>query len=226
MPLSNAQTTTFFTHASQMAIPAATVVALNNEGINTVDDLEQILPEDIERISKIFRSQDPVVVFGVTSQKRLTNACHMVRYYNAVDRPLTAQNMKWNPTGRNFELQWKALNQVKDEDDPDVPKISKSLPIMKWKDAFVDMLGRVVGIRDISLLYLIRQDIIVPAPAPPLQPVAGVAQVSILTPRMLNRSVTSLFFELHTIMSFTRKTTRSCATFWLKLPYLLNMDLL
>ena len=146
MPLSNAQTTTFFTHASQMAIPAATVAALNNEGINTVDDLEQILPEDIERISKIFRSQDPIVVFSVTSQKRLTNACHMVRYYNAVNRPLTAQNMKWNPTGKNFELQWKALNQVKDEDDPDVPKISKSLPIMKWKDAFVDMLGRVVGI--------------------------------------------------------------------------------
>ena len=130
MPLSNAQTTSFFRDDNQMGIPLDTVAALSNEGINTVDDLAGIYPEDIERISKIFRSQDPVVVFGVISQKRLTNACHMVRYYNATNREITAASMRWTPTGRNFELQWKALKQVKDEDDPDVPKISKSLPIM------------------------------------------------------------------------------------------------
>ena len=103
MPLSNAQTTAFFRDDTQMGIPVATVAALSNEGINTVDDLDQIYPEDIERISKIF---DPVVVFGVTSQKRLTNACHMVRYYHATNREITAAMMRWNPTGRNFELQW------------------------------------------------------------------------------------------------------------------------
>ena len=62
MPLSNAQTSAFFRDEGQMGIPLDTVAALSNEGINTVDDLEQIYPEDIERISKIFRSQDPAVV--------------------------------------------------------------------------------------------------------------------------------------------------------------------
>ena len=52
----------FFRDEGQMGIPLDTVAALSNEGINTVDDLEQIYPEDIERISKIFRSQDPAVV--------------------------------------------------------------------------------------------------------------------------------------------------------------------
>jgi hypothetical protein len=39
MVLTGAQTTLFFEHADQMAIPNATVVQLEQEGINTVDDL-------------------------------------------------------------------------------------------------------------------------------------------------------------------------------------------
>ena len=89
-----------------MGIPLDTVAALSNEGINTVDDLAGIYPEDIE--------------------KHHTNACNMVRYYHATNRDISIAMMCWNPTGRNFELQWKALQQVKDEDDSDVPKISKS----------------------------------------------------------------------------------------------------
>ena len=40
----------------------------------------------------------------------------------------------------NFETQWKALKDRKDEDDPDVPKITKALPIIKWTEAFQDFL--------------------------------------------------------------------------------------
>ena len=84
--------------------------------------------------------------------------------------------MRWNPTGKNFEKQWLALQQVKDAETPDVPKISKTLPIMKWRDAFIDMLGQCIGIRDISLMYLIRPDVAVPDPPAALQahpPVPG-----------------------------------------------------
>ena len=53
----------------------------------------------------------------------------------------------------NFEIQWKALNERKDEDDPEVPKITKALPIIKWTEAFQDFLNRVIGDRMIPLAY-------------------------------------------------------------------------
>ena len=54
----------------------------------------------------------------------------------------------------NFEIQWKALKERKD-DDPEVPKIIKALPIIKWTEAFQDFLNRVIGARMIPLAYVI-----------------------------------------------------------------------
>ena len=66
----------------------------------------------------------------------------------------------------NFEIQWKALKERKDEDDPEVPKITKALPIIKWTEAFQDFLNRVNGARMIPLAYVIRIDSQVPGNAP------------------------------------------------------------
>ena len=64
--------------------------------------------------------------------------CDLIRFYQTVGRDLTAVNIQWNQVMSNFEIQWKALKQRKDEDDPDVPKITKALPIIKWTEAFQD----------------------------------------------------------------------------------------
>ena len=60
---------------------------------------------------------------------------------------------KFNP---NFEIQWKALKDKKDEDDPEEPKITKALPIIKWTEAFQDFLNSVIGARMIPLAYVIE----------------------------------------------------------------------
>ena len=70
----------------------------------------------------------------------------------------------------NFEIQWKALKEKKDEDDPDVPTITKALPIIKWTEAFQDFLHRVIGARMIPLAYVIQPDPQVPGIAPTLAP--------------------------------------------------------
>ena len=67
---------------------------------------------------------------------------------------------------KNFEIQWKALKAKKEEDVPDVPKISKSLPVIKWTEAFQDFLARVIGVRTIPLSYVIRQVVEVNNPPP------------------------------------------------------------
>ena len=93
----------------------------------------------------------PAFVFGAKSQKRLGIACELVRYYNTVGRNLTAANMRWNDVIKNLEIQWKALKTKRDEDTPEVPKISKSLPIIKRTEVFQDHLHRVIGVRMIPL---------------------------------------------------------------------------
>ena len=77
--------------------------------------------------------------------------------------------MRWNNVIKNFEIQWKALKTKRDEDALEVPKISKSLPIIKWTKAFQDHLHRVIGVRMIPLAYMTRKDEDVPAVVPPLQ---------------------------------------------------------
>jgi hypothetical protein len=44
---------------------------------------------------------------------------------------LTAANIRWTHVTKNFEIQWKALKDKTEEDTPDVPKITKTLPIIK-----------------------------------------------------------------------------------------------
>ena len=77
--------------------------------------------------------------------------------------------MQWMLVIKNFEVQWEVLKEHKDSDDPEVPKITKALPIIKWTEAFQDYANHVIGVRMIPLSYVIRTDVSVPAVAPPLE---------------------------------------------------------
>ena len=187
MVLTAAQTTSFFENADQMGVEHATVVQLALEGIQTVDDLADFDKEALQQLADNLRRPGgrvpnpdpgaaagstiptPAFVFGAKSQKRLGIACELARYYNTVGCNLTAANMRWNNVIKNFEIQWKSLKTKRDEDTLEVPKISKSLPIIKWTEAFQDHLHCVIGVRMIPLAYVTRKDEDVPAVAPPLQ---------------------------------------------------------
>ena len=69
---------------------------------------------------------------------------------------------------KNFEVQWKVLKEQKWDESPDVPKISKVLPVIKWTEAFQDFLNRKIGNRNIPLVYIIRNEPNPPAAVPPL----------------------------------------------------------
>jgi hypothetical protein len=133
---------TFFEDAAQMAIPNATVVELVNEGIDTVDDLPEFDKDTIGQIAYNLRrppAGNPFV-FGAKSQKRLIVACELVQYYETTGQALTVANIQWNTVLKNFEIQWKALMDKKAKDEAETPKISKSLNIMKWSEAFRNIL--------------------------------------------------------------------------------------
>ena len=110
----------------------------------------------------------PPFIFGAKSQKHITIACDLVRFYATVGHDLTAANLQWNTVMKNFEIQWKALKERKGDDSPDVPKISKALPVIKWMEAFQDFHNRKIGNCNIPLAYIIHDEPNPPATAPPL----------------------------------------------------------
>ena len=188
MVLTAAQTTAFFENADQMGIPHATVVQLGIEGIVTIGDLADFHKDALQHLADNLRKPGgwiadpnpaaaaratiptPAFVFGAKSQKRLGVACDLVGYYDTVGHDLMAPNMHWNQVGKNFEIQWKALKDRKEEDSLEVLKITKTLPIMKWTEAFQDYLHRMISVRVIPLAYIICTNSDVPMPVPLLAP--------------------------------------------------------
>lgn len=186
MVLTNAQTTEFFTQANQMALPDRTRTQLAVEGITAVDDLGEFHKDDFKQLLANLASPPatlgpapagggappliPTAPFtlGAKSLRRLKVAANAVRYYEAIDRPLTAGMMHYSNCLTHFELQWNALVQREDDDQPDVPKITRNLKVTKWSESFSDFLHRVNGVRHAPLAYVIRANEVVAAPAPAL----------------------------------------------------------
>jgi hypothetical protein len=132
MPLTAAQTTAFFEQDAQMGIPNETVVQLQQEGITMVDDLMDFDKDTMEQIAANLQRPagripdsnpgaapgatipTPSFVFGAKSQKRLITASALLRcYYDTVGRNTTVANLQWTPVMKNFEIQWKALEDKK-----------------------------------------------------------------------------------------------------------------
>ena len=163
MVLTANQTTTFLEDVGHMGIPHRTVVQMQQEGIITVDDIAEFEKETIETLSSNLRRpsgrvQDPNAaapegatiptppfVFGAKSQTRLVVAAKLLRYYITVGRAVTLSNITFNPTMKNFADQWKALED-KSKAKPEVPKITKALPVIKWTEAMQNYLMRKFGV--------------------------------------------------------------------------------
>ena len=183
MVFTNTQKTAFFENASQMALPHATVVQLANEGISEPSDLSEFDKSSISLVADNLRRPGgrvvdpndpgatiptPPFIIGAKSQQRLNIACSMIRFYEMIGRGLTATNLQYTPIMSNFKDLWKAIVDRKDSDDPETPKITKALPIMKWTESFTDHLNRCIGVRYVPLSYVIRADEAVLAICPPL----------------------------------------------------------
>lgn len=108
----------------------------------------------------------PPFIFGAKTQLRLKAATEIVMCYETVGRELTTPNLQWNSVIMNFAEHWKALKARKTEENPDVPKITKSLVATQWSEAFADFLQRKIGARTIPLSYVIctNSTVLVTAP--------------------------------------------------------------
>ena len=157
-----------------------------NEGIEHVHDLSDFDKDTITQVADNLRRPggripnpdpnaapgstiaQPPFVFSAKSQKRLLSACDLVRFYAMIGRDLSAGNMRWDPVIKNFAEQWKALQDRKKGEDPEVPKITKTLSVIKWTEAFDNFLHRKLGVRHVPLAYATCSEVTPPAVCPPL----------------------------------------------------------
>ncbi len=63
-------------------------------------------------------------------KKHIVIAMEATHYYNQIERKLAVTNMMWQKL-KFFDIQWKAIEEKKKQDNPNVPKISKHENIIK-----------------------------------------------------------------------------------------------
>ena len=182
MVFTDVETTAFFEDANQMAIPAGTRPGLNMDGVVSVDDLEDFTEDDLNQVAQNLRKPaglmvDPnnrnrripqtPYVFGAKSLKRLKVAAIAASYYKIISRELTPANMHYENCLVDFYEQWENLLKKGDTTEPDTPRITRTLPIIKWTESFEEFLHQVLGVQSVPLSYVIReQSAVNPAPPP------------------------------------------------------------
>ena len=100
----------------------------------------------------------PLYVISPISLKRLIVAADLVRYYEIVGRNLTTASLRWTGPVMHYQQYMQARDKHKEDDEPEIPRISRSLGITLWVDAFELYLEKIYGCRDIPLAYVIRAD--------------------------------------------------------------------
>ena len=177
--INDANTTLFFEAPEQMGLSHELRIALQNEGITYVEDLAEFDDDIWTQISSNLRNPamvpsatDPNAfvrprnfIIPVRSLMRLKVAAEMTRFYRAVGRGLTATAMS-QAVSKVFALQWKSIQDRKSASDGIVPKITRTLGVVKWVSVFTDYCGTIIGVRDVSLTYVLRDSVAVSNPAP------------------------------------------------------------
>ena len=156
----------FFENAEYIRLVCNTREPLVDKGIAHVDDLVDFNKETIDQIaSNLCRATavegaalQPPFPFGAKVQKRLTEACELVRFYETIGRTMTLASLCYTVV-KDFTHQWTALKNQKDKEQSDVPKISKESGVLFWTESFKDHLCRSIGVRMIPIVYVIRSEI-------------------------------------------------------------------
>ena len=151
MPLTSYMINSLFRDADQMGLSARTQAQLVGEGITDLDDIADFdNKETLVQVVKNFKrppniaypnnanqlvAQDPFQL-PAKSLMHLKVAAKSVKYFNSIDRPLTANIRTWDNRLNNFKMEWEFLQEMKKgNDDSSLAIISKTLPIDKWFEA-------------------------------------------------------------------------------------------
>jgi hypothetical protein len=185
----NNQLDSFFTNGPQMALTNAMRTRLTQEGLTTVDDFSDFKAEQLNDAFKNMRTSIPGVaavpavldndgvvitpaiaaipsilpiLISAKCGLRLKIASIAYHYYDSIGRDHTPANMNYLQVLKDFYTEYSAVLSLSKEPKPDVPLLHKNQSPLKLIDSFKDCLFRTYGIRQTPLLYVIRDNVVVP----------------------------------------------------------------
>ena len=181
MVFTAAQTTLFWTDDDQMGCNDDARVWLQAEGLTNVQDLAEFDDDDWKNlVAKAGKTrwtanaagvmtQGPPVTLSIKSIKRMKLASMAVKYHIICGRALTHTNMRFDPIIKEIAQAIEVMLDLKNQDVPEVPKITAKLPAIDWYPSFALHLEKIPGCQEIPapLAYLIR-DLAIPPAAPAL----------------------------------------------------------
>ena len=176
------QVTAFFEDAAQMGLDHRTRVFLQGEGIVTPEDLAEFAEEDswkqllenCKRPPQIpdgagnLVDQQPFRL-GSKSLRRMKTAALAIKHFIEVGRNIEAHMVMWTPRLANFETEWKAILELKDNPPTNkMPDISKKHPIDRFTEAYPTYLSGLISGLMCSYGRIVREEEAVAMPSPPL----------------------------------------------------------
>ena len=161
--------------------PTARRVAIQDEGLETIEDLLDFDDDEIKTLCQSVRKPggtiadpndatrtipDPGFKIPSVCEKRLKLAASGARLYSKIERDISQDSL--NRT--RLKLIEKHLKLVEDHSDPEsLPQVSKTFGIMRAMDQVPTYLRECLGSMKIPLLYIIRDEVL-PPPLEPLIP--------------------------------------------------------
>ena len=90
---------------------------------------------------------------------RLKIAQVAFHFYRSIGISFTySTNMYYQYVLKDFYVEWDAIVKFSKENKPEVPKLSKNMTPLRWKESFRDCLYRTFGVRDSPLSFVICED--------------------------------------------------------------------
>ena len=170
MSFTNQQLTSFWENTTQMNLSDVQRDRLAQEGLNLVTDFADFNEEtlnDAFKNMKFSQAGDPNAVppvlpvvgmpLGAQQKYRIHTARIAFKYLTDTSRPVTGQTMNYSTVLKDFRTEWDSIVKLEEQNNNDLPTISRELQIMQWQPAFVDHLSSVFGVRGIPLTYVIRE---------------------------------------------------------------------
>ena len=156
----------------------AAVTRITHEGITNFDSLADFDKKSIERLPQICKEAIPAIeadgdnnvvaelaVNGANissiSVRRLITASNAVVYYQSINRTMTPANMHYNNVLATFKIEWDAYKELRDADEPKIPKINDrdaERKVIKWVPVFLDSMSRTFGVKG-PLRYVLRDNV-------------------------------------------------------------------
>jgi len=137
---------------------------IKEHGLESYNVLSELDSDEVKTLIHAAHPSDPPMIISAIVEKRCKLACYGARIYTMIGRDISSASLNVQRL-KQFEQHKRIMDDHKDPTD-DNPKVTKSFPIDKVLDTLPNILRSKLGVRNVALSYVIREQSLPPNPGP------------------------------------------------------------